>query len=151
MTTLQEEKYRIMIAGPTSSKLLAKGVFEKEGKVHIIAVFERSDFYHFFFHFTARSKRSPRKTWKFDWQYYMVSGGFPTKPYKSIDEFIQDHYNVSDFKIRYSIRVRSYKVFHERIAFPFKNYVRSMPLPGQTFDYANGITTGKRKSIAYRR
>ena len=130
------------------SKLLAKAVIEKNGKIIIIAVFEKSEYYRFFFQFEANSRRSPRKAWRFTNLYYSVCAG---TVWKSLEQYVEARYPACPCRIRYIIRKKSFDIWYERLAFPFRNYIQPSPLPGQTFGYANSISSGKPRRIAYRK
>lgn len=55
-----------MIKALDLGPLLAKGTIERAGgeEVMFVAVFEASQYYRFYFTFSAKSPRSPRKSWK---------------------------------------------------------------------------------------
>ena len=55
-------------------KVITKAVLQLAGKVHIIAVFNTSTFYQFFFHFEAPTARTPRRKWTYTQQYHMLHG-----------------------------------------------------------------------------
>jgi hypothetical protein len=141
-----------------ASKLLAKVVFELNGKVMIVAVFEKSDYYKFFHTFTARTRRTPRKNWKYTKLYYTVNAGMG-KTHLSMEDFISQHFpQAISPKVTYSrpIKKRDYLIWHRRIALPFEEGLRPMIVSGSTFEYANSRTSGKRrpwgnyKKLAYR-
>lgn len=124
----------------TKSKLLAKAVVEKDGKVFIVAVFERSEYYRFFFRFQAKSKRSPRKSWKYlPGQYYIMNAGVKNH---TLESFMQSNYPGREFKVRYAVKKKYVLTFFDRIANPTKYSIPIIP-HGATFEIANRITTGK--------
>lgn len=134
------------------SKLLAKAVFEYNGKIHILAVFERSDYYRFFHLFTARTARTPRKNWKYTKQYFGLYGtGGLGKIAMSIEEYLKNSiYRDCSFKVIYPrpIKKKDYLIWHRRIALPLENRQPATPAPGQNFKYTSAVTSGNREDIA---
>lgn len=136
----------------TSSKLLAKAVFEYQGKIHILAVFEKSEYYRFFFLFTANKRRTPRKFWKYTKLRFGVYGG--SSNHLSIEDFFQKSiYRDCEFKVTYTkpIRKKDYLIWHRRIANPLENRSAPAPTRGQTFNYANAVTSHDNKAIKFYR
>jgi hypothetical protein len=51
------------ISAITESKLLAKVIIQSGEQLEIVAIFEKSEYYKFFFVFTAKSPNDPQKKW----------------------------------------------------------------------------------------
>lgn len=92
-----------------------------DGSVSIVAVFERSSYNKFFHVFTAPSKRSPRRTWKYTNQYYSVySGKFDT-----LRSFLASRYPYSQrsWTIRHLHGARTLADLTKRISQPISGYI----------------------------
>lgn len=133
-----------------SSKLLAKAVFEYKGEIHIIAVFERSEYYRFFFLFKANKRRTPRKYWKYTGLRFGTNGGMNSAHLSIEDYLLKSIYRDCAFKVTYTkpVRKKDYLIWHRRVALPFENRSATIPTRGQTFNYANAVTSKNNKAIS---
>jgi len=135
------------------SKLIAKATYERDGKIYIVAVFDRSSYYKFFWIFQARTRRSPRKSWKFTGQYFSIYKGASNMRdtsdafYSTMEQFCSHRYEIKSYayKVRYLFRKKYVKTFFDRIANPLKYSIPEIPA-GATFGYASPITSGRRPS-----
>jgi len=128
-------------------KVITKAALHLDGKVHIIAVFNTSTEFMFFFHFEAPTSRTPRRKWTFTKQYHMLQGDATTIRGRTI------HYTMKSIATQWALRLKSTKttirnylpaktvrqMFHQ-----VGNPVAQGPRPGDTFFKANERTTGKR-------
>jgi len=134
----------------TGSRLLcqAKGL-RKDGKTHVIAVYEMSGEQYFFFTFTANKPRTPRRLWKtLNW--HIIHDGRKYDP-RGIDKTVtiqnfldRQSYNLADgakFKIRYPHGKRNFADLVERISNPD---LTNIPVPAKgTWEYAAAISSGR--------
>jgi hypothetical protein len=132
-----------------AGRLIAKAVAQKNNRIEIVAVFETSEYHRFFFIFTARSRRSPRKSWKWTGAYQSIYPGMGKT--HTLESYVQMRYPGQDVKIRRYIKKAYLSTFIDRTAHPY-TYLEPdrKPLPGQSFEHANAITSGHRRKIAFR-
>lgn len=147
----QLEKQRKTIQ---SSRLLAQAkTLRKDGQIHVVAVYEMSDSNFFFFTYTARTLRSPRRTWKLtgyntvnDGRQYDPSG----KGKLDLREFLkrQSFYLQpgAKWKIRYPHRKAQFTKRFEQVGNPFEHGVEQKIVPGSTFIIAEWKATGRKPS-----
>jgi hypothetical protein len=131
------------------TKLLAKAVIEKDGKIEIIAVFAGSDFYRFFFIFHARSRRSPRKSWVWKKIYQSINAGMAET--FTLETFLARRYAGRPVKIKHYISKKYLSTFTSRIAHSYSS-PETIAVPGATYRYAAWVSSGKRgrNPLAYR-
>lgn len=131
------------------SRVMAKAVIPQEdGTNKIVVIFEASKYHHFFFVFTA-PKRARRKAWKFTHQYYILYGRL-IRPgvigYYDLKSFVQEYMHAKNFRIALYCTKAELADKIERIIHP--NIQPSIQF-NQTFEYANGITSGRRDHKFY--
>lgn len=137
------------IEGIIQGRVMAKAVIPQEdGTNKIVAVFEESDHHYFFYLFTA-PKGARRKAWKFTHQYYILYGR-PIRPgvigYYDLKSFVQEYMHTKKFHITLYCTKAELADKIERIIHP--NIQPSIQF-NQTFEYANGITSGRRDHKFY--
>ncbi len=126
------------------SRVIAKAIIQREGEVVIVAAFQLSYQYAFWFEFRARTSRSPQRTWRLVNKYLVR--GFQGAP-MHLDEIIKRVLRSTDSgKItrRYPVGKRNFIVHLDRIANPMK-YLAPIPT-GASFqtEYYNRRHSGTR-------
>ena len=134
-----------------SRLLLQAKAPRKDGKTHIVAVYEMSDEQFFFFTYTAKTTRTPRRLWKIaNWHIIHEGRKFdPTGKDKTVDfrHFLksQQVHIVAGAKwsVRYPYKKNILISCIKRVSDPDRTPIL---VPGATFDYASAITSGRRPS-----
>lgn len=141
------------------SRIMAKATGkDKQGNIVIVCVFEMSQEYRFFFLFNAKSTRSPRKSWVYRGQYWILHEARVHMPNNdkgrlSFRHFLAGLGNYSGWTVRYPYRKQKLIDLFARVG----NWVAHLLpghmrlAPGATFEYANSITSGREKTIRSRR
>jgi len=131
--------------------LVAKATIQLGGKVHIIAVFNTSTEFFFFFHFEAPTSRTPRKKWKYIKQYHQLYGDGISVAGKTIHYTLLTYANHYYFRLHgLSMKIRN--VWSAKNVERFFQHVSSpLHLPwapeGSTFNVASAISSGQRHKI----
>jgi hypothetical protein len=112
-----------------ASKIQAKAVIRKQdGKILIVAIFQLSYYYKFFFIFAANAPRSPRRSWRLR-NYHLIHES-------RTFEQIAARYGAEQIgKIKFYAGKKNIEAFMDRTANPFRGYDPTAPkqLPaGQT-------------------
>ena len=131
--------------------IIAKAVIQLDGKVHIIAVFNTSTEFFFFFHFEAKTSRTPRKNWKYLHHYHQLYGDAMTTRGKTIYYTMLTFANSfmlrlkgSSMKIRNVMSAKNVREFFHHVSNP----IRTPWAPaGSTFNVASKITSGQTHKI----
>jgi hypothetical protein len=149
----QDQKERGIIQ---ASRLLAQAkALRKDGQVQIVAVYEMSSHNFFFFTYTAKTFRSPRRTWK------PSGGGYNTvndgrqydprgKGKLDLRVFLgRQSFHLqagAKWKIRYPHKKAQFIQRLEHVGNPFDHRVEQKIIPGSTFITAEWKATGRKPS-----
>lgn len=106
------------------SRLISKAVTrEADGSVTIVAVFELSTYYQFFHIFKAASPRTPRKKWKYTFQYHGIHRGHKTD-FHTLKTFTSTGTRAGKaWTIRHAHGARALRDLQDRISQPLKGHI----------------------------
>jgi len=148
MTTLLDSE---IIKG----RILAKSVIRTpNGKYRIIAIFDRGDYYRYFFIFDAKSARSNRRSWNYAHQRVMIYRGTQVidgekcDPFHTFDSFVDEYLKTSkaeEISRRVYVSKKKLHYFLDRTAHP-TNYIIPSVAPVGSYRYSNAITSGKSRT-----
>jgi hypothetical protein len=151
---LKDEQLQKERATIQSSRLLTQAKApRKDGLIHVVAVYEMSNERFFFFTYTAKTLRSPRRTWK-PAGYNIVNDGraYSSRGKGKLDlrEFLkrQNYYIQpgAKWKVRYPHRKPAFTARFEQVGNPFDHGIKQIITPGSTFITAEWKATGRKPS-----
>lgn len=124
----------------------------RNGEVVIVAVYEMSNFNHYFFAYTAKTSRTPRRLWKIrnwnivsDGREFAANGKGKLSLASYLDRLGSAIVPGAKWKIRYPHRKRVFTDHMDRIANPFDQAGFKPTIPaGATFVIASWHATGKK-------
>ncbi len=138
MQALHEERKKVI-----SSKIVARATVTEEGKqgVLIIAAFELSTRYAFWYIFHAKTARSPRRTWEFKSKVSVWAGKV-----MELDDMIKSrvlHIDSAKIVKRYPLGKRVFASFLDRVANP--QIIQQTQAVGASFELQNKRLARKMK------